>query len=238
MNDSSHEPRPFDCPDCGHHHKADLHGMVGHPEIHGKVPCAGCGKTLWLSLDEKGEALVELYEEHLHEAVHQQRIAAHKAKTQAEAAAEGTATAGGSGGGGSLVVSVIAAAVVAVVVSLVMGGSKSGGDGEGHNDAKIQALEQSLDDLKGVAATAGADVSEVGRKLGELETRLNERIATLSEATKGDPAALKAIQDTGAALTEALRAVKASYKAVHGRIEGNYTRLNQVEKRLKKLEAP
>jgi len=208
--------------------------MVGHPEVHGKVPCAGCGKTLWLSLDEQGEAQVELYEEHLHEAVHQERVAAHKAKMVAQAA-----TADAGGGGSSLIVSVIAAAVVAVVVSLVMGGSKAGdGGGAGHNDARIDQMAKDLEDLRGVAATAGADVSEVGRKLGELEKRLNERLAALSKAAQGDPAALKAIRDTGAALTEAVEAVKAAYKALHGRIEGNYTRLNAVDKRLKKLEAP
>lgn len=241
MSTDIHEPRPFDCPDCGHHHKADLHGMVGHPEVHGKVPCAKCGKTLWLSLDDEGEAIVELYEEHLHEAIHQERVAAHEAKVAASAAEKAAAAAGepAGGGGPSLVLTVIAAALVALAVSLAMAGPKGGGGGgkgQGNNDARIEAMAADIQALK--VAPADPKLLELGREIQRLEKQLGEGLASVSKSAGGDPAVLKAIHDTNASLTEAVAAVKASYKSLHGRIEGNYTALRQLDKRVKKLETP
>lgn len=245
MSSDSHEPRPFTCPDCGHNHKADLHGMVGHPEVHGKVPCAKCERILWLSLDDQGEAVVELYEEHLHAAAHQERIAAHKARLEAEAALAAAQTPVARGP--SLFSSVFAAAIVAILISLAMSASKSPGGSEDDaqeqrsSNARIDAMAQEIDDLRSQAAAARIDAQGVAAQIDGLkkliEASRSPRPGATTPATATDTALLKQLQRSGAAFTTALDALQASYSSLHGRIEGNYTSLRQAAKRLDKLEA-
>ena len=64
--------------------------------------------------------------------------------------------------------------------------------------------------------------------------------SAIAERSRGAGAsgAGQAITGQQAALQAALDEVKASYKALHGRIEGNYTTLRQLDKRIKKIESP
>jgi transcription elongation factor Elf1 len=232
MSTDSHEPKRFECPDCGRRHKADLHGMVGHPEVHGKVPCASCGKTLWISLDEEGQPVVVLYEEHLHEAIHQERIAAQQAKAEAAAVTQAAAVQESSAGGGSSVLlTLITAAIVAAAVSLLMGGGK----GEDGRDGRIDALGAEIEALQSAPPPPELDV--LNQRIVALEKQLGARIDALKKAGGGDDAVLRAIEETKTELSSAIEAVKAAYKTLDGRIEGNYTTLRQIDKRLKALES-
>ena len=129
--------------------------------------------------------------------------------------------------------------LLALAVSLAMAGPKGGGGGgkgQGNNDARIDAIAADLQALK--VAPPDSKLAELGLEIQRLEKQLGEGLATVSKSAGGDPAVLKAINDTNASLTKALAAVKASYKSLHGRIEGNYTALRQLDKRVKKLETP
>lgn len=235
MTDDTHAPRPFDCPACGHHHKADLHALVGHPDVHGKVPCAKCERQIWLSLDADGEAVVELYEDHLHEAAHEKRASDHRAKL-AQAATSAAPAAEKTGGGTSLLVGILTAGIVAALVSVLMAGS-GGKDADAGRDQRLDDLQQQFSDLQGEAAAARADASAAARKIADLEGLLEQRMAALAAAPKGDAGAARQAAEQQAALAEALAAVKAAYKKLDGRIEGNYVRLGQMGKRLEKIES-
>ena len=253
-NDASHEPRPFDCPDCGHHHKADLHAMVGHPEIHGKVPCAKCGKLIWLSLQEDGEPLVELYEEHLHAEAHGKRVADAMARREAAsdvpagteekspAGAEPAPSASAGAGGSPMFGTLLAAAVVAALVSLLLGGLR--GENTGSQDTGVKAdprvseLQKQVSESRTDSAAARAEASTISRTIADLETAMQKGLAELAAVPKGDVGADAAAAAKQAAMAQALEAVKAAYKSLNGRIEGNYVKLRQIDKRLEKVETP
>ena len=248
MNDASHEPRPFDCPDCGHHHKADLHGMVGHPEVHGKVPCAKCGKLMWLSLQENGEPLVELFEEHLHAEAHEKRVTDAKVKREAAAVAgaavQPPVEASVGTGGGSMMGTLFAAAIVAALVSLLLGnlGSKDSG---AQTDPRVDELQKQVSAWREDSAAARSEAKAFSGKLAALETAIQQQATDAAArpqdgagAEQAAAAAIKPVADKQAALAEALAGVKAAYKALDGRIEGNYIKLRQIDKRLKKVETP
>lgn len=251
MTMDSHEPRPFDCPACGHHHEADLHEMVGHPEIHGKMPCAGCGALLWLSLNDDGEALVELYEEHLHDEAHKDRVAAAKAKREAERAAAVAAQAAEASKSSSIaptVISVIVSALVAAIVSGFM--SRGGDDAPTGGDAKredarwsvVQTLQQDVEALRGAAGDAGAQAKSVQAKLDEFMVSAQARLDALAAKHADDgneaDAVSKALDGLKSELMKELQTIQTSQTELGNRIEGYYVTVRQLEGRLKKLEKP
>ena len=252
MTTDSHEPRPFDCPACSHHHEADLHEMVGHPEIHGKMPCGGCGALLWLSLNDKGEALVELYEEHLHEEAHKDRVAAAKAKREAEraaAAATQAAEASKSSSSAPAIISVIVSALVAAIVSgfMTRGGddAPAGGDTK-REDARwsvVQTLQKDVEALQGTADDAGAQAKSVQQKFDAFVADAQARLAALDARSHGGGtgtgrAAAAALESLKADLAKQLEAIKSAQTELGNRIEGYYVTVRQLDSRLKKLETP
>ena len=245
----SHEPRPFDCPDCGHHHEADLHAMVGHPEVHGKVPCAGCGKVLWLSLNDAGEAVVELYEEHLHEQAHLDRVAAHKAKLEAERAAAEAAQAAKSASGGTapMLVAVVVSALVAAIVTGWMNSRADADDGKAKPEKTatvddtspgVDGLKDELASVRGAADAAAGDARTVKEAFEAFAAEVGTRLEVIAAAPKDGADASEAIQAAKAEIVAQLQKLESANTELGNRIEGYYVTVRQLESRLKKLETP
>jgi hypothetical protein len=206
--------------------------MEGHPEIHGKVPCAECHALMWISLKEDGSTGVELYEQHLHEVYEKKATEAVEAATGGAGAAQAPA-AGRSSGIGML----LAAAVVAAVVSFAVTSMRGGEDAKKKPAGTDTALSGRLDALRGELQTA------IG-VAGEARAKMAHSLSTLQASAAEHAAALAAVpRDGGGAATADLEAFKAevakalaNYTELNGRIEANYTNLRLALKRLDALE--
>ncbi|MDF1699620.1 MAG: hypothetical protein P1V36_00480 [Planctomycetota bacterium] len=222
--------------------------MVGHPEIHGKVPCAGCHKQLWLSLDENDKALVERYEEHLHDEAHKDRIAAGKAKREAERAAAAAAAAAEASSRGAtmpVLLAVIVSALVAAIVSGFMSSRHDGGEAKTTKSsdngwAQLTSVRGDLAKVEGTASAASTEASSLRKALDALTasttTRLDALTASLAdEAAHPDVGTLKELR---ADLVKQLEAISAAQNELGNRIEGYYVKVRQLDSRVKKLENP
>ena len=232
--------RKFRCPKCGHKHAADLSRMEGHPEIHGKVPCAECHTLLWISLNDDGSTEVEIYEKHLHEVYEKKAehaVEAAIAQAQAQVAPGAATPAGGAGG---WIGPVLAAAVVAAVVSLALGtsGKKKDDTPAGPPAGAVAASDLTSlgEDLRAEMATAAGAAEQARADLAQGITELQAALARATEAhvpgAGADPDAAAALQ----ALTAKVEKALANYQELNGRIEANYTNLRLALKRLEALE--
>lgn len=223
------KPPPFYCPACGKKHRADLSALIGHEGAHAKVTCHRCNVEMTLFLGSDGLPKCEVRD-----------AAAQAAGTQTSSAVATTAAHPAASGGSmpkSNVMVLVAAAVIAGVVSFLatsLGGAKPSGD-----DARIGKLEAALEqaqaqiaalrDAAGAPQPAG-DVEGLKRTIGAKVASLRK---TVSANGDGIGNLTQMFQKANANFTK----LGADYKALNGRIEANYQKGRELDKRMKAVEA-
>lgn len=241
MSNESNAPKSYSCPKCGKEHKADLTAMEGHPEIHGKVHCMGCHVLLWISLGEDGKTKCEIFEEHLHDIKDASPAAgsgapATAAGVESAAPSEPKAATTSAVGGGLPILPIIVAAIVAAVVSLALGSGKGEAPKESKDDQALTAIESRLSALETQIGLAQSEAATTKQTLTQMGGELLIAAQSNTDARNAQRKALAEIKKSIADLTEALAKLEKSYVGLNGRIEGNYTTLKSVDKRLKALE--
>ncbi len=226
---SQTQPRFF-CPECGHKHRADLSGLIGHPGAHARVTCHRCGTTLKLHVDADGLPICEVAGEAL--AGHDEP-AHHPAPASAPASAP--AKAGGSTGLGGFVLALLAGAAGGFGAAQLAGGDSAAppqAASTGPTRAEVEDLVSAA-----LARREAALRADLGDAWKPALTALEQRLAYVTGRVDALPAAGATAQENEraaatAALAEELRQrLDQGLRSLNGRIEANYQAIKALERR-------
>lgn len=236
MTQPATEQPPFYCPECGHKHRADLSGLVGHPGAHAKVTCHRCGTTLKLHVAPDGMPICERAGEAL--AGLEDEPAQHAPAPSAQASLA-TPPRGGGSQIGALLLALLAGAAGGVGAGQLLpaaGGEKEAAPApSGLSEAAARALiDQAIQTRSARSATEMASMLEALR--GEWNT-LRTQMADLSAKVAALPAPAAAAGQSPELEAELKARLEAGLRSLNGRIEANYQAIKALDQRMEALVA-
>ncbi|MDJ0521460.1 MAG: hypothetical protein QNJ90_05235 [Planctomycetota bacterium] len=217
-------PPPFYCPACGKKHRADLRALQCQAGATARVTCARCEAVMSLRIGDDGLPTCEILQQ--------------PAKDGAAETAVATSP-GGAMSKSNMPVSILVAAVVAAAVSFGVGRLTATGDAPTASapDSRVAALEQQLAMLAGDLKDARAKAEAAQSLATTAHNEIRAVTGSVQTGLQANAAKVTAIEDAQGSLGKAFEEMQGKYKAFNGRIEGNYTELRSVKKRVKALEA-
>lgn len=229
MSADGTKPPPFYCPACGKKHRADLSALVGHEGAHAKVTCHRCNVEMTLFLGGDGLPKCEV-----------RGAAAEAAGTETSSATAATAAHSAASGGNmpkSNVMVLVAAAVIAGVVSFLatsLAGEKSPAD-----DPRIGKLEAALEKAQAQIATlqSAAPAAQPTADVAGLERVIGAEVASLRKTVSANGDGIGNLTQMFQKANANFTKLGDDYKALNGRIEANYQKGRELDKRTKALEA-
>jgi hypothetical protein len=240
MSAEGTKPPPFYCPACGKKHRADLSALQEHEGAHAKVTCHRCGVDMSLSLGSDGLPKCEMPgSSEGAPAGETTAPATGPASTPAAAAA----VSGGTMSKSTLPLHLLAAAVVAAVVSFVVVNvaKPDAGSGDGDATARIAALEKALSDTRAElgrridarAGSGGTGSTEHGKEIAALK----EALARMEKSVSGNGAGVENLTQLFRNASASFAKLEKDYKALNGRIEANYQKGRELDKRVTAVES-
>ena len=135
------------------------------------------------------------------------------------------------------ILQLLAAAVVAAVVSVALvngGGDKPPTETD---DAKLVALQQQVSAMKSDLGEARQSLARERAARAQMSERLEASLRSVQDGLNAQSKTVTAVEAQQAATRKALDSTRSDYKVFNGRIEGNYTAIRGLDKRLKQVES-
>jgi mannitol-specific phosphotransferase system IIBC component len=138
----------------------------------------------------------------------------------------------------SLLLPIAAAALVGALVSFAVTSGMQAGSQADAPAASIglESMQKAMDALEARVRSAEQDAAQGRDALAAMEKELRVAVASNASGLNAQGATLSRIEQLQTATNASVQKMEANYKAFNGRIEGNYTSLKQVSKRLDALE--
>ena len=228
MSAEATRPPPFYCPACGKKHRADLRALQDRADATARVACARCEAVMSLRMGEDGLPTCEILEPSPHDA---------PATASPDTVLQDAGTNGDPMSKSNLSLSVLVAAVVAALVSFGVGRLTAAEPGAAPRDDKaFEKLRREVDMLTAKLAAEQGRAQQAIEIASKAVAKVGTTQAWAEAGVRANAAKVTGLEKAQAAISKAFEQTKADYKALNGRIEGNYTNLRGLTKRVKKLE--
>ncbi len=223
MDADTAPPPPFYCPACGRKHRADLGALRARDHAAARLTCVRCQALLSLRLGTDGLPRCEVLT---------------PSPTDVPAPApRAPRTAGDAMKKVPLPLTLIASAVVAAVVGFAAAGARQPATAPPPDEAaRITVLEATAARLTTRLDAQARQVQAALQQAQAAEARVTAMRTWAEGGLRTNAATVRGLESARGAITKDVERLRAEYRALQGRIEGNYVNLRGLTKRLKALE--